>query len=99
MIRKSKLLLSVFVFLILAFLVVAFDNSSDENVTVVNETNDSTSGNQTEEAVSEEPGLLETIISLITDKLSVIKGEIVNIKAHLMYENKPTCLFCRYFVS
>jgi hypothetical protein len=53
-----------------------------------NENNQTELINETIEKSKEEPSLIKTILNLIIDKLSFIKGEIINIKAYLSYENE-----------
>ncbi len=75
-----------------------FNNSTNQTLTnnTINETipiNESLVLNQTQNETeqtnqTQQPSLIKTILNLIVDKYSVIKGEIINIKSYLAYENE-----------
>jgi len=58
---------------------------SDNNTSVPDDENQTPDENTT--ALSEEAGLLKTLLRLVLDKLSAVKGDIIEMTAFLSYEN------------
>ncbi len=70
---KKKILIFIAIFVLaLSALVISAENPSDTDVVVVS---------------GEDPGMFQTFLNIVIDKLIAIKGEMVNIRASLYFQN------------
>jgi len=83
-------LVSIVLIILLAIIVIAENNTADDQTSDFLQEEGNISLDIPAPSAGEdlgEPTLIKTILNLVTDKLSAIKGEIVNIKASLSSEN------------